>query len=48
MDYGWGFALPKLINAEAWEDWKNMLLSNEPDMREYGKQVGLYMHCMLQ
>ena len=41
-------ALPELTSEEAWADWKHMLLANEPDMREYGKQVGLYMHCMLQ
>ena len=40
--------LPELTNEEAWAAWKNMLLANEPDLREYGKQIGLYMHCMLQ
>jgi len=41
-------AAPKIVNGEAWKKWKNMLLADKSEMREYGKQLALYMHCMLQ
>jgi len=40
--------LPELTNTEAWKEWKAMLHADDPEMREYGKQLALYMHCMLQ
>ena len=37
-----------LENPEAWKIWKNMLLTNQPKMQEFGGQMAVYMHCMLQ
>lgn len=37
-----------LENPEAWKIWKNMLLTNQPKMQEFGSQMAVYMHCMLQ
>ena len=37
-----------LENPEAWKIWKNMLLTNQPKMQEFGRQMAVYMHCMLQ
>ena len=39
---------PALQSPEAWKIWKNMLLTNQPKMQEFGSQLALYMHCMLQ
>ena len=40
--------IPALENPEAWKIWKNMLLTNQPQMQEFGSQLAVYMHCMLQ
>ena len=40
--------IPALENPEAWKIWKNMLLTNQPKMQEFGSQLAVYMHCMLQ
>jgi len=40
--------LPELTNTEAWKEWKTMLHADDSEMREYSKQLALYMHCMLQ
>jgi len=37
-----------LESPEAWRVWKNMLLTNQPKMQEFGSQLAVYMHCMLQ
>lgn len=37
-----------LESPEAWKDWKNMLLTNQPKMKKFGSQLAVYMHCMLQ
>jgi len=37
-----------LESPEAWKIWKNMLLINQPKMQEFGRQLAVYMHCMLQ
>jgi len=37
-----------LESPEAWKIWKNMLLTNQPKMQEFGRQLAVYMHCMLQ
>ena len=37
-----------LENPAAWKIWKNMLLTNQPKMQEFGSQMAVYMHCMLQ
>ena len=39
---------PELTNTEAWNSWKEMMIADQPDMREHGKQLALYMHCMIQ
>ena len=39
---------PALQSPEAWKIWKNMLLTNQPKMQEFGSQLAVYMHCMLQ
>ena len=40
--------MPELISTEAWNTWKKMMISVQPDMKEHGKQLALYMHCMIQ
>jgi len=40
--------LPEITNTDAWNNWKEELMSMQPRMEEYGKQLALYMHCMLQ
>jgi hypothetical protein len=40
--------LPELTNTEAWKEWRAMLHADDSEMREYGKQLALYMHCILQ
>jgi hypothetical protein len=40
--------LPELENTEAWKEWRAMLQADDSEMREYGKQLALYMHCILQ
>ena len=39
---------PELTNTEAWNVWKEMMIAVQPDMKEHGKQLALYMHCMIQ
>ena len=39
---------PELTNTKAWNVWKEMMIADQPDMREHGKQLALYMHCMIQ
>ena len=39
---------PALQSPEAWKIWKKQLLTNQPKMQEFGSQLAVYMHCMLQ